>query len=203
MLLSASNFAALGATTLVNSGTSDMQGQVGVSPGTSIRGFPPGRLTGELHSNDTASKQAQTDAHAGYATLFDMTANTTLTGQNLGSMILTAGVYRFASSATLTGRLTFDALNDTSAVFVIQIGTVFTTAATSEMMLVNGAQSCNIFFQVGTSATLGASSSLSGTIVAHTSISAGANAVVHGSLLALGAAVSTDTNIIQPPGACI
>jgi hypothetical protein len=202
-LRSAQDFAVLGGSTVTNTGTSTVTGDLGVSPGTSVTGFPPGVLVGTLHAGDAAAAQAQIDASAAYAALVGDVCTTDLTGQDLGGLVLTPGVYCFTSSAQLTGTLTLDALGDPSAEFVLQIGTTLTTATSSSVTLAGGACAANVFWQVGTSATLGTSTTFVGNVLAYDSITATTGTNVSGRLLALTGAVTTDTNdVTRPPCDC-
>jgi len=191
----ARSFAILGATTVTNTGATSVIGDVGVSPGSAITGFPPGVVTGTIHAADAAAGQAQADA----ATAFNFLAaefcpNTNnLTGQDLGSLTLLPGVYCFDSSAQLTGTLTLNAAGDPNAVFVFLIGSTLTTA-TNSAVIASGGSPCNVFFQVGSSATLGTGTQFSGSILALTSITANTGASVSGGSYALNGAVTMDTN---------
>ncbi len=200
---SAETFAALGATTLTNTGVSHISGNVGVSPGTAITGFPPGIITnGALHKGDAVAAKAHSDfaaAYAAFAGLASPPANN-LTGIDLGGKTLTPGVYHFATAATSGGVLTLDAQNNPSARFVIQTGTTLITSSGSSVVLLNGADARNVYFQVGTSATLASGSSFIGNVLAHTSITTVSGAAVTGRLLALTGAVTLDTNNSTSPG---
>lgn len=200
---SAETFGVLGATTVTNTGATQVTGNVGVSPGSAITGFPPGVIIdGALHAADATATQAHSDfatAYSGFAGLASPPAND-LTGQDLGGLTLTPGVYRFSSSATSGGILTFDAQGDPTARFVIQIGTTFITTGSSSVVLINGADARNIYFQVGTAVTLGSGSSFIGNLLAGTSITAVGGTTLTGRLLALTGAVTLDTNRVTNPG---
>jgi Ice-binding-like len=189
----AQNFAVLGASAVTNTGATSVTGDVGVSPGSSITGFPPGVLTGTIHAADAIAGQAQSDALAAYNVLIAEVCTSNLTGQDLGGMTLTPGVYCFNSSAQLTGTLTLNALGDPNAVFVFLIGSTLTSASNSAV-IASGGSPCNIFFQVGSSATLGTSTQFSGNILALTSITLTTGASVSGGSYALSGAVTMDTN---------
>jgi hypothetical protein len=133
----AGTFAALGASTVTNTGFTVLNGDLGLYPGTSVAGFPPGVVNGSTHVADTAAGQAQTDASAAYSTLLAQSCTSNLTGFDLGGMTLNPGVYCFDMSAALTGVLTLDAQGDPTAKFIFQIGTTLTTAANSLVTLVN------------------------------------------------------------------
>ena len=200
---SAENFAVLGASTVTNTGTSQITSSVGVSPGSAITGFPPGIIiNGALHAADATATQAHADyavAYTAFAGLVSPPAND-LTGADLGGKTLAPGVYRYATSATSNGILTFDAQNDPSARFVIQIGTTLITSSSSSVVLINGADARNVYFQVGTSATLGSGSSFIGNILAYASVTTVSGTMVTGRLLALTGAVTLDTNNVTSPG---
>jgi hypothetical protein len=200
---SAETFGVLGASTVTNTGASIISGDVGVSPGSAITGFPPGIVkNGAIHAADGPATQAHADfatAYGEFAGLASPPANN-LTDQDLGGMTLTPGVYRFNVAATSNGELTFDAQGDSSARFVIQIGTTLITSSASSVLLINGADARNIYFQLGTAATLGSGSSFIGNILAGSSISAVGGVTVTGRLMALTAAVTLDTNMVTSPG---
>ena len=122
-----------------------------------------------------------------------------LSGLDLGTLILTPGVYSFSAAAQLTGILTLNAQGDSSAVFVFQIGSTLTTASSSSILLINGAQAGNVFWQVGSSATLGTGTSFDGSILADQSITFDIGASMSGSALAMNGAVTLDDNNINIP----
>ncbi|MGA8276901.1 MAG: ice-binding family protein [Rhodanobacteraceae bacterium] len=192
----AGDFAVLGGSTVTNTGATTVTGDVGVSPGTAITGFPPGTLTGTLHSNDAVAQAAQTDLTTAYNALAGQACNTDLTGTDLGGLTLTSAVYCFSSSAQLTGTLTLDAQGDPNAVFIFQIGSSLTTASAASVVVINGGSDCNVFWQVGSSETLGTGSAFVGNTLALTSITLTTSATSHGSLLARNGAVTMDTNQI-------
>ena len=199
----AENFAVLGASTVTNTGASEITSNVGVSPGSAITGFPPGIIIdGALHAADGPATQAHADyatAYTAFAGLASPPANN-LSGADLGGMTLTPGVYRYDTSATSDGVLTLDAQNNPKARFVVQIGTTLIASSNSSVKLINGADARNVYFQVGTSATLGSGSSFIGNILAYASITAVSGTTVTGRLLALTEAVTMDTNKITSPG---
>jgi len=189
----ARNFAVLGASTVTNTGPSSIIGDVGVSPGSAITGFPPGTVAGTIHAADAVAAQAQVDAAAAYNVLAGETCTSNLTGQNLGGLTLTPGVYCFNTSAQLTGILNLNASGDPNAVFVFLIGSTLTTSSNSAV-IVSGGSPCGVYFQVGSSATLGTSTQFSGNIFALTSITANTGASVSGGSYALNGAVTLDSN---------
>lgn len=204
VLGSAEAFAVLGAATVTNVGMTMVNGDLGVSPGTSITGFPPGVVAGgSIHDGDLIALQAHADAALAYAALKGMAcppAND-LTGVDLGSMgTLSPGVYCFSSSAQLTGTLTLDAGNDPNALFVFQIASTLTTAANSAVVVMNGNSTCNgsnVFWQVGSSATLGTGSTLVGSVLALASVTMTTQATVDGSVVALVGGVTMSTNDVS------
>lgn len=196
---SAESFAVLGGSTVTNTGPTILNGDLGVWPGTAITGFPPGIVNGTIHAGNAVAQQAQSDLTTGYDTLAGMAFDQDLTGQDLGGQTLTPGVYRFSSSAQLTGPLTLDGLGDPNALFVIQIGSALTTASNSSVNVINGGD-CNVFWQVGSSATLGTDTDFAGNILALTSITLNTGAtIVDGRALARNGAVTLDSNEISTP----
>jgi len=192
----AGTFGVLAGSTVTNTGPTTVIGDLGVSPGTAVTGFPPGLVSGVIHAGDAVATQAQTDATTAYNNAAGQPCDVTLTGQDLGGKTLTPGVYCFASSAQLTGQLILDGQGNPSSVFIFQIGSTLTTASTASVVLINGAQPCssNIFWQVGSSATLGTNTSFTGNILALTSITLNTGTVTTGGLYAHTGAVTLDSN---------
>ena len=198
VLGSADSFAVLGGSTVTSVGDTIITGDLGVSPGTSITGFnPPGIVNGTIYNNDPVAAQAQADALTAYNFLAGEPVNANLTGQDLGTLLLTPGVYKFNSSAQLTGTLTLSG----NGPFVFQIGSTLTTASSSSILLINGAQAGNVFWQVGSSATLGDDTSFYGSILADASVTLDPEAsILSGRALAINGGVSlSDNNIITVP----
>jgi len=191
----AGNFAVLAATTVTNTGASHITGDLGVSPGTAVTGFPPGTITGAQHDGDVTAFLARLALTAAYNDAAGRTPATSVSG-DLGGQTLTPGAYKSASSLGLTGTLTLDAQGDPSAVFIFQMGSTLITAAASQVVLTGGAQAANVFWQVGSSATLGTNSVLAGSILALTSITVTTGAAINGRALAINGAVTLDTNTV-------
>jgi hypothetical protein len=202
LLGTAQSFAVLGGSTVTNTGPSIISGNLGVSPGSAVTGFPPGIvINGTIHAADAVALQAQSDVTTAYNALAGMACNVDLTGQDLGGLTLTPGVYCFSSSAQLTGELTLDAQGNPNALFVFQIGSTLTTASNSSVRLINGARACNVFWQVGSSATLGTATLFAGNILALASITLNTGAsIVFGRALARTGAVTLDNNVISIAG---
>ncbi len=196
---SASNFTVLGASAVTNTGPSVINGDLGVSPGTAVTGFPPGIVNGTIHAADAVALQAQSDLTTAYNDAAGRACNVDITGQDLGGLTLTSGVYCFASSAQLTGTVTLDAQGDSNAVFIFQIGSTLTTASSSTVDLINDAQSCSVFWQVGSSATLGTTTDFKGNMLALASITLTTNATLDGRALARTGAVTLDANTVNRP----
>lgn len=197
----AEHFAVLAGSTVTNTGPSTISGNVGVSAGTSVTGFPPGLVTGgTVHAGDGVALQAHADATAAYVMLAGLAVTHDLTGQDLGGLTLAPGVYHFSSSAQLTGQLTFDGQGQADPLFVFQIGSTLTTASGSSIVMTNGADACDAFFQVGSSATLGTGTRFSGTIIAYMSDTLTTGATLDGRVIALNGAVTLDTNDISSSG---
>jgi type VI secretion system secreted protein VgrG len=190
----ASSYAVLGASTVTNTGSTVVDGDLGVSTGTAVTGFPPGIVTGEIHSADEAAGQAQDAVTTAYIALADEPCTLDLSGTNLGGLTLVPGVYCFSSSAQLTGQLTLNAQGNAAAVFIFKIGSTLTTASNSSILVTNGGVDCNVFWQVGSSATIGTGTVFVGNILALTSISLTTGADVSGRALARNGAVTMDTN---------
>jgi Ice-binding-like len=185
----AAGFAVFGGATVTSAGVSTLNGDLGVSPGTAATGFPPGHLNGALHAGDAVAAAAHADLATAYADAAGRTPATPITG-DLGGVTLTPGVYGAGAALTLAGTLTLDAQGDPDAVFILQAGSTLGTGADSHVTLAGGAQGCNVFWQVGSSATLGASSSLAGSILASTSISMGDGVTINGGAFARDGAVT-------------
>jgi hypothetical protein len=198
----AADYAVLASSTVTNTGPSVIDGgNIGVSPGSAITGFPPGILNAPytFQAGTAAAMQAQIDLTAAYNVAAGLPFDQNLTGQNLGGLTLLPGVYFFASSAQLTGTLTLNNLVNPDALFVFQIGSTLTTASAASVVTINGGlmPGCDVFWQVGSSATLGTGTDFEGHILALASITMNTGAsILDGSALAITGAVTLDTNEI-------
>jgi hypothetical protein len=208
VLGTAGNFAVLGGSTVTNTGLSVIiGGNVGVSPGSAITGFPPAIVAPPFttHAADAVALQAQNDLTTAYNTAAGLTPTQNLTGTNLGGLTLTPGVYFFSSSAQLTGKLTLNDEGNPNAQFVFQIGSTLTTASNSSVVTINGGTmpGCDVFWQIGSSATLGTGTAFEGHILALTSITMNTGAtILDGSALARNGAVTLDDNVIDNCTSC-
>ncbi len=196
----AASFGVLGGSTVTSTGSSVVAGELGVSPGSAIVGFPPGIVTppATIHAADAVAAQAQSDLGAAYVALAATPATADLTGTDLGGLTLPPGVYSFSTSAQLTGTLTLDALGNPASVFIIRTGSTLTTASGSSVSVIHGGSSCNVFWQVGSSATLGTTTNFSGNILALSSVTLNTGASLSGRALARNGAVTLAGNSISP-----
>jgi type VI secretion system secreted protein VgrG len=193
-------FGILASTSITNAGATAETGDVGISPGATITGFPPGTITGTLHAGDAAAAGARTDALTAAAALAALAPTQNLSGINLGGQTLNAGVYKFDAAAVLTGTLTLDAQNDPGAVFVIQVGTALTVTAAAVVALANSAQPQNVFWQVGTTAGIGAGAAFQGALLANQAVTLGnAASATDANLFSLLAGVTLDDNEVTVP----
>jgi hypothetical protein len=196
---SAGNYAVLAASTITNTGPTTINGDLGLSPGTSVTGFPPGQVNGSVHIADATAVQAKNDLTTAYNDAAGR-ASTATVGVELGGTTKTAGVYESpAGTFGITGTLTLDAQGDPDAVFIFKAASTLITASASNVNLVNGAKADNVFWKVGSSATLGTYSTLRGNVLALTSITVTTGVTVDGRTLARNAAVTLDTNTITRP----
>ena len=196
----AGSFAALAGSTVTSTGLTTLNGDLGVSPGSSLTGFPPGKVNGTIHATDPTAAQAQADLTAAYNDAAGRTPPIALPA-DVGGKTLTPGVYKTGATPALglTGALTLDGQGDPNAVFVFQVGSALTTAVGSRVNLIGGAQACNVFWQIGSSATLGTSSTFAGSILALSSVSMNDGVTVNGRALARNGAVTLINDTITVP----
>jgi hypothetical protein len=207
----AGSYGVLAGSTVTNTGATTITGNLGLYPGSAVTGFPPGIVNGTIHIGDAAAIQAKSDLTTAYLAIASMPTVFDLTGVDLGGQTLTPGVYGFDTSAQLTGVLTLNALGDPNAVFIFKIGSTLTTASGSSVVFINTGGnaylSCNVFWVVGSSATLGTTTAFAGNILALESITLNTGATVDGRILARNGAVTLEGNTIvsicadqpQPP----
>jgi Ice-binding-like len=189
----ASSFAVLGGQTVTNTGPTVLNGNLGVNPGGAITGFPPGLVHGATHKGDAVALQAQKDVKTAYNSAKGAPCAHDMTGVDLGGKTLVAGAFCFSSSAQLTGELTLSG----PGVFIFQVGSTLTTASNASVLLIGGADPCDVFWQVGSSAAIGTDTHFTGNILALTSIAAQAGARFDGGLYARNGAVTLDNNIVS------
>jgi hypothetical protein len=196
----AAGFSVLAGTTVTNTGPTTLAGDLGVDPGSAVTGGPV--VLGATHLHDAVSGEAQAHNVGAYLDAAARTPATSVNGDLVGRTLV-PGVYKSDSSLGLTGTVTLDAKGDPRAVFVFQIASTLITGSASQVALVNGGQACNVFWQVGSSATLGTGTRFRGTVLALTSITAQTAATVEGRLLARNGAVTLDSNTITTPGCAL
>jgi hypothetical protein len=202
----ASTYAVLAGSTVTNTGNTVIHGDLGVSPGSACTGFPtpctgggPGTVSGTIHAGDAQALQAQKDLTAAYGIAASSPCNFNETGKNLGSQPpLTPGTYCQTTAPTLTGTLTLSG----NGVFIFQIGSTLVTGPGATVHLTEGAQPCNVFWQVSSSATLDTTTTFVGTIMALTDISLNDGASIQGRALAQTGQVTLIHNVITAPTDC-
>lgn len=193
----AADFSVLAGSTVTNTGDTFMEQSLGVHPGSAATGFPPGEVGGAIHLADAVAEQAKLDLTTAYNDAAGRTPFVSLAAE-LGGETLTPGIYRIAA-AQLTGQLTLDLQEDPEAVFIFQIDSTLITASDSSVIFINGSSPCNVYWKVGSSATLGTGTAFIGNIMASTSVTMNTGATLEGRALAQTAAVTLDTNTITEP----
>jgi type VI secretion system secreted protein VgrG len=197
ILGSAESFSVLGATTVTNTGATTLVGNLGLYPGTSITDLGTISLTGTTDDTDAAALAAQSAATAAYNVLATQSPTVNLSGQNLGGLTLTPGFYNYNGSAQLTGTLVLNFAGLSNTEFVFQIASMLTTASASAITVEGGNSTDGIFFDVGSSATLGSGTVFAGNILAETSISFDSTAeILCGRAIALTGAVTMIGNTV-------
>jgi hypothetical protein len=198
ILGSAAAFRVLASSTVANTGPTSVDGDLGVSPGSAVVGFPPGTLTGSIEAATPTAATAQSDLTIAYLDAEGRPPGTTVSG-NIGGLTLAPGVYTSSSTLDISsGDLTLTGLGDSTAVFIFQIGSALTVTSGRQVILTGGAQASNVFWQVGSSATLGTTSDFSGTIMALASITLETGATLHGRALAQTGGVTLDSSVVSP-----
>ncbi len=200
----AGSFGVLAGQTVTNTGPSTVIGDLGVSPGTAVTGFPPGIVfNGTIHSADGVANGAQSDLTTAYNDAAGRSPTANVPAFIGAGQTLAPGVYKASSSLDVGGSLTLDAGGDPNAVFIFQAPSTLITDSASSVTLTNGAQACNVFWQVGSSATLGTNSAFTGTVLALTSISVQTGDTIEGRALARNGAVTLDDDTIVVPACAI
>src|SRR6202521_4948989 len=194
---SAGTFAVLAGSTVTNTGPSLINGDLGVWPGTAfVPGTPPATVNGAIHAGDIPAQHAQASLTIAYNDAAGRSTAPISMAGDLGGQTLAPGVYKSTSTLAITGDLTLDGNGDPNAVFIFQIGSALTVATRGRALLSGGAKAANVFWKVGSSATLGPHSALKGTVMAYASITIATGATLDGSALAQNAAVTLDTNAV-------
>ncbi|MEO8098480.1 MAG: ice-binding family protein [Acidobacteriota bacterium] len=194
------NFAILSGAGVVATGQNVITGDIGVSPGTLISGFPPGTIIGAMHAADAIAAAAMVDVAAGYLDAFARSVGPVAISGDIGGRTFTPGLYKAASSVTITsGDVTLDAKGNANAVFIFQVASSIGLSPGRKILLTGGAQTFNVFWQVGTSASLGAASTFQGNILANQSITVDTGATVFGRLLAKTGTVTLQASVVTSP----
>jgi hypothetical protein len=195
----AASFVVLGGSTVTNTGSTAVTGDLGVSPGTATTGFPPGTVSGTIHAGDTAAAQAQSALTTAFNDAAGRSTGAISVWGDLTGLTLAPGLYKSTSSLAISGALTLNALGNPDATFIIQMASTLTTGPGSQVVLSGGAQASNIFWQVGTSATLGTNSVFKGTLLADQAISLNTGASLDGRALTRIGAVTLDASVVGAP----
>lgn len=200
VLATTATYAVLAGSTVTSINATNITGDVGLSPGTSVTGFPPGIIVGGSHVGDPSAVQAKLDLTTAYNSAAGLTVGPVTVVGNIGGMTLPAGLYKSTSALEISsGDLTLDANGNVNAVWVFQIASTLTTTSGRKVFLTGGAKAANIFWQVGTSATLGTTSVFKGTILADQSITMNTGASLEGRAFARTGAVTLSSNAIVLP----
>ena len=196
----AASYAVLAGSTVTNTGATSLTGDLGVSPGTAVTGFPPGTLTGTIHAGDAAAVLAMAAMTTAYNDAAGRTLGPVTVAGNLGGLTLPPGLYKSTSSLSISsGDLTLDAQGDSNAVFIFQMASTLTTTAGRVVLLAGSAKASNVYWQVGSSATLGTTTAFKGTIMADQSITLNTGATLNGRALARAGAVTLASNTVVVP----
>ncbi|KAI9857570.1 MAG: hypothetical protein M1813_008162 [Trichoglossum hirsutum] len=200
---SAATFGAIAATSLTSTGATAITVDCGTCPGISITGFPPGTISGVKSAGGTIACNAEAACLTAYNNAAGLTPTAALASSDLGGLTLPPGIYTFPTSgATLSTTLTLDGATNSNGQFIFQISTTFTTSAGSKVLLINGAQACNVYFKIGSSATIIHDSALQGNYLAHTSITVGEASSNKGTLCALNGGISLIHNALTAQTSC-
>jgi hypothetical protein len=199
-LSTAAPFAVLAGSTVTNTGPTTVLGDLGVSPGSALTGFGPGVVVGTMYLGVPVSAFAEEDVTVAYNDAAGRTLCPVSIAGNLGGLTLAPGLYKSTSGLEVSsGDLTLDGRGNSGAVFIFQMATTLTTTSGRQVILTNGARASNVFWQVGSSATLGTTTIFKGTILAYQAITLQTGATLDGRALARVAAVALDTNVVALP----
>ncbi len=199
-MLTTFDYAVLAGSSITNTGMTNITGDMGLSPGTSVTGFPPGILTGGQHVNDLSATQAKLDLTTTYNNCVGRILNPVTLVGNIGGLTLPPGLYKSTSGLSISsGDLTLDAKGDANAIWIFQIASTLTTSTNRKVILSGGAKAANVFWQVGSSATLGTTSVFKGNIMADQSITMNTGASLEGRAFARVGAVTLNGNTIVRP----
>jgi hypothetical protein len=197
---SAGTFAVLSGSTVTNTGPTVVNGNLGVWPGTAVTGFnEPGEVNGTIYAGVVTAQHAQASLAIAYDDAAGRTLGAVGVAGDLGGQTLAPGLYKSTSTLAITGDLTLDANGDRNAVFIFQVGSGLTVASYGRVILTGGAKAANVFWQVGSSATLGTYSAMKGTVMAYASVTIATGATLSGRALAEHAAVTLDSNAVSKP----
>jgi hypothetical protein len=195
----AANFLVLAGTPAISStGLTVINGNVGIAPAAAVNGFPPGTITGTQEKATTVATTAKTDLDTAYGVAASSPCNTDMTGKNLGGNTLTPGTYCQTTAPTLTGVLTLSG----DGVFIFQAGSTLVTGPGAVVQLINGAQACNVFWQVGSAATLDTTTTFVGTVMAYSDFTMNDGVHLTGRALARTGQVTMIRDTIDPPATC-
>ncbi|MEP7122398.1 MAG: ice-binding family protein [Byssovorax sp.] len=199
-LRTAAPFAVLAGSTVTNTGATTVTGDLGISPGTALTGFGPGTVVGTMHLGDPTAAQAEADLTTAYNDAAGRVLCPVSISGNLGGLTLAPGLYKSTSGLAISsGDLTLDAKGKANAVFIFQMASTLTTSAGRQVILKGGALAANVFWQVGSSATLGTTTKFKGNIMAYQAITLQTGATLNGRALARVAAVAMDTDTVTKP----
>jgi hypothetical protein len=197
---SAGNFAILGGSGLTSTGLTIITGDAGTSPTGTVNGFPPGIINGTIHAADAIASQAKLDLTTAYNDAQSRSTNAISLPGDMSGLTFAPGLYVNSSSVLLSaGAVTLDGQGDVNAVFIFKAGSTLTTMAGTQVILAGGAQAKNIFWSVGSSATLGTNSDFSGTLLSDQSISLNTGATLHGRALTRIGAITLQANQVIKP----
>jgi hypothetical protein len=198
----AANFAVLAGTAVTNTGPTTVNGDVGVWTGTSVSGFPPGEVVGSMHAGDTAAQLAQAALTVAYNDAAGRTVAPIAVAGNLGGQTLAPGLYKSTSTLAISSEdLTLDAQGNNNAVFIFQVASGLTVTSGRQVVLIGNAQAANVYWQVGSSATLGTNVAFNGNILAYASVTLDTGATLSGRALAQTGAVTMDSSAVAVPPA--